>query len=71
MNSNPAGWGVRATPRDDRGLGLEDINRVGDYGKVPEQGSIYGSMAPRGASIAASSGRNAPTPNVAAEASAA
>jgi hypothetical protein len=51
MNSNPKGWGVKATPRDERGLGLEDINRVGDYGKIPDEGSIFGSMAPRGSEI--------------------
>ena len=51
MNANPAGWGVRATPRDERGLGLEDINHVGSYGKVPDEGSHYGSMAPRGSEI--------------------
>ncbi len=51
MDSNPTGWGVRATPRDERGLGLEDINRVGHYGDVPDQGSHYGSMAPRGSEI--------------------
>jgi len=51
MNANPGGWGVRATPRDERGLGLEDINRVGAYGEVPDEGSHYGSMAPRGSEI--------------------
>lgn len=51
MESNPSGWGVKATPRDDRGLGLEDINRVGTYGDVPDRGSYDGSMAPRGSEI--------------------
>jgi len=51
MNSNPQGWGVKAIPRDERGLGLEDINRVGNYGVVPDGGSLHGSMAPRGSEI--------------------
>src|SRR5579875_2040341 len=53
MNSNPAGWGVRATPRDERGLGLEDLNQVGIYGDVPDHGGEHGSMAPRGAEVPA------------------
>jgi hypothetical protein len=51
MNSNPGGWGNFAKPRDDRGLGLEDINRTGLYGEVPERGSAHGSMAPRGCEV--------------------
>ncbi|HVN30089.1 MAG TPA: hypothetical protein VMT64_16440 [Candidatus Binataceae bacterium] len=51
MNSNPSGWGVHAAPRDDRGLGLVDINQVGDYGKVPDWGAEHGSMAPRGSEV--------------------
>lgn len=51
MNANPGGWGVRARPRDDRGLGLENLNQVGSYGEVPDHGSSYGSMAPRGCEV--------------------
>lgn len=50
MNANPTGWGTRATPRDDRGLGLDDIN-VGIYADVPDQGASHGSMAPRGCEV--------------------
>ncbi|HUO05753.1 MAG TPA: ferritin-like domain-containing protein [Candidatus Binataceae bacterium] len=53
MEANSGGWGVKAMPRDDRGLGLEDINRVGHYGDVPDSGSKVGSMAPRGSEIPA------------------
>ena len=51
MNANPKGWGTRATARDDRGLGLEDLNGARFYGEVPDHGSPYGSMAPRGAEV--------------------
>jgi len=51
MDCNPSGWGSRAKPRDDRGLGLEDIERVGKYGVVPDEGSKHGSMAPRGSDV--------------------
>jgi hypothetical protein len=51
IESNRWGWGVKATPRDAGGLGLEDLNRVGTYGDVPDRGSSYGSMAPRGSEI--------------------
>jgi hypothetical protein len=51
MKSNAEGWGARAAARDDRGLGLEDLNRVPYYGEVPDRGSEVGSMAPRGCEI--------------------
>ena len=51
MDANPEGWGMRARARDDRGLGLEDINHVGRYGDVPDHGSEHGSMAPRGCEV--------------------
>lgn len=52
MSANPKGWGARARPRDDRGLGLEDLNRVSSfYGEAPDQGAVLGSMAPRGCEI--------------------
>lgn len=51
LNSNPNGWGARAVPRDERGLTLEDINRVGLYGQVPDFGGAHGSMAPRGCEV--------------------
>jgi hypothetical protein len=46
MNSNPEGWGHRATPGPS-GLGLVDIE-TGHYAAVPERGSSVGTMAPRG-----------------------
>ncbi|MGH7823387.1 MAG: ferritin-like domain-containing protein [Candidatus Binatia bacterium] len=51
MRANPEGWGARAKPRDDRGLGLEDLNHTGFYGEVPDEGSAHGSMAPRGCEV--------------------
>ena len=51
MTANPAGWGARARPRDDRGLGLEDLNDLPYYGDAPDRGSDAGSMAPRGCEI--------------------
>lgn len=51
MNANPSGWGSRAKPRDERGLTLEDINTVGSYGLVPDEGAAHGSMAPRGCEV--------------------
>jgi len=54
MKANPAGWGARAKPRDDRGLGLEDLNLIGGaYGTVPDTGHSHGSMAPRGCEVPA------------------
>ncbi len=40
-------WGVKATPSK-RGLTLTDIN-VGSYGVIPQDASVNGSFAPRGA----------------------
>jgi hypothetical protein len=51
MQTNPAGWGTRATPSVD-GLTVSDIN-VGQYGVVPDHGAAHGSMAPRGAFVPA------------------
>ena len=51
MEANPSGWGAHARPRDDRGLGLEDLNEIPHYGNVPDFGSAAGSMAPRGCEI--------------------
>jgi hypothetical protein len=49
MQANPDGWGTRAKPSA-LGLTIADIN-VGKYGVIPEQGSPFGSMAPRGCEI--------------------
>ncbi len=49
MNSNPQGWGHQASPGA-TGLGMRDIE-TGYYGEVPDQGSMKGSMAPRGCHI--------------------
>ncbi len=49
MESNPDGWGHQVEPGPD-GLRLTDIEH-GHYGKIPEHGSSYGSMAPRGCHV--------------------
>jgi hypothetical protein len=51
MFCNPDGWGHQVKSGKN-GLGLADIE-TGHYGKVPERGSEYGSMAPRGAYVPA------------------
>jgi hypothetical protein len=51
MNSNPAGWGTKTAPPDERGLTLNDINADPHYGTVPDQGGAHGSMAPRGCEV--------------------
>lgn len=51
MESNPAGWGHRASPGA-AGLRLSDIES-GHYAAVPEHGSSHGSMAPRGCQVPA------------------
>jgi len=49
MDANPAGWGHAATPGP-AGLRLRDVE-TGYYGRVPEDGSAHGSMAPRGCAV--------------------
>jgi hypothetical protein len=49
MESNPEGWG-HEVERSADGLRLTNIEK-GHYGKVPDQGSLHGSMAPRGCSV--------------------
>ena len=49
MESNPEGWGHEVTAGP-AGLRLRDIE-IGHYGEVPEHGSRYGTMAPRGCAM--------------------
>jgi len=49
MECNPEGWG-HEVKRGPTGLGLRDVE-TGYYGRVPEHGSLKGTMAPRGCHV--------------------